>query len=80
MVYAQPRICPGECDTQSPLGFCLTNGSPNLCQTTRPHNNQEKKRAGKIEDFAVPADHNVKSKENEKKYKYIDLARELKKL
>ena len=30
-------------------------------------------------DFAVPADHRVKLKENEKKDKYLDLARELKK-
>ena len=30
-------------------------------------------------DFAVPADHRVKLKENEKKVKYLDLARELKK-
>ena len=31
-------------------------------------------------DFAVPADHGIKLKENEKKDKYLDLARELKKL
>ena len=31
-------------------------------------------------DFAIPADHSVKSKENEKKDKYLDLAWELKKL
>ena len=31
-------------------------------------------------DFAVSADHKVKLKENEKKDKYLDLARELKKL
>ena len=31
-------------------------------------------------DFAVPADHRVKLKESEKKGKYLDLARELKKL
>ena len=30
--------------------------------------------------FAVPADHRVKLKESEKKDKYLDLARELKKL
>ena len=30
-------------------------------------------------DFAVPADHRVKLKESEKKNKYLDLARELKK-
>ena len=30
-------------------------------------------------DFAVPADHRVRLKESEKKDKYLDLARELKK-
>ena len=30
--------------------------------------------------FAVPADHRIKLKESEKKDKYLDLARELKKL
>ena len=31
-------------------------------------------------DFALPADHRIKLKQCEKKYKYLDLARELKKL
>ena len=31
-------------------------------------------------NFAVPTDHRVKLKENEKRDKYIDLAREMKKL
>ena len=39
----------------------------------------KKKRTCKIVDFAVPADHRIKLKECEK-YKYLDLARELKKL
>ena len=34
----------------------------------------------KIDDFAVAADHIINLKENEKKDKYLDLARELKKL
>ena len=34
----------------------------------------------KIFNFAVPADHRIKLKECEKKDKYLDLARELKKL
>ena len=33
-----------------------------------------------IVDFVVPADHKIKLKESEKKYKYLELARELKKL
>ena len=40
----------------------------------------KKKRTGKIVNFDVPADHRVKLKECEKKDKYLDLARELKKL
>ena len=31
-------------------------------------------------DFAVPADHRVKLKESKKREKYLDLARELKKM
>ena len=42
---------------------------------------KKKKRFCKIVDFDVPADHRKKNlKECEKKYKYLDLARELKKL
>ena len=44
---------------------------------TWPSNNQQKKRTLKIVDFAVPSDHRVKLKESDK---YLDLARELKKL
>ena len=40
----------------------------------------QKKRICKIADFTVPADHRIKLKECEKKDKYFDLARELKKL
>ena len=40
----------------------------------------KKKRTCKIVDFAVPADHRIKLKECEMKDKYLDLARELKKL
>ena len=42
--------------------------------------NQKKKRFGKIVDFAVPADHRINLKESEKKDKYLDLDRKLKKL
>ena len=41
---------------------------------------KKKKRVYKIVDFAVPADHRIKLKESEKKDKYLDLAKELKKL
>ena len=43
-------------------------------------NNKNKKKTCQIVDFAVRADNWVKSKESEKKCKYLDLARELKKL
>ena len=63
------------------MGLCYTNGSSNLGQKTRPNNNQQQqKKICKIVDFAVPADHRIKLKECEKKEKYLDLARELKKL
>ena len=39
----------------------------------------DKKRTGRIVDFDLPADHKVKLKENEKRDKYYDLARGLKK-
>ena len=62
------------------MGLWYTNGSPNLGQKTRPYNNQQKKKICKIVDFAVSADHRIKLKECEKRDKYLDLARELKKL
>ena len=40
----------------------------------------KKKRTCKIVDFAVPANPRIKLKECEKKYKYLDLAGEMKKL
>ena len=46
----------------------------------RLNNSQWKKRTCRIVDFAVTADHRVKLKESEKKDKYPDFARELKKL
>ena len=46
----------------------------------RPCDSQKKKRTSQIVDFAIPADYRVKLKESKKKDKYLDLARELKKL
>ena len=43
-------------------------------------NKKKKKRICKIVDFVVPADYRINLKESEKKDKYLDLARELKKL
>ena len=47
---------------------------------TRPSDSQQNKITCRIVDFTVPTDHKVKLKESEKRYKYVDLARELKKI
>ena len=47
---------------------------------TRSYDKQQKKKTGRIVDIAVSADHRVKFKEYEERDKYLDLARELKKL
>ena len=62
------------------MGLWHTHGLPNFGQKTRRNNYQQKKKPRKIVDFAIPADHKIKLKESEKKDKYLDLARELKKL
>ena len=70
-----------ENDTQTPMGLWQSDGSPKLGQTTKPYSNQQQKKITcKIVDFAVLADHRIKLKESEKKDKYLDLDRELKKL
>ena len=52
-----------------------------MTQTSRSYNSQQKKkRICRTVDFAVSTDHRVKLKESKKKYKYIALTRELKKL
>ena len=79
MVYVQRKICPGEWNAQPLLGFWDTNRLSNLGQTTRPSNNQQKKSC-RIVDFVVPANHRVKLTESEKKEKYVDFTKELKKL
>ena len=55
---------------------------PDLIIITPPKKKEKKerkKKTCKIVDFAVPADHRIKLKESEKKNKYRDLTRELKK-
>ena len=53
-----------------------------LIPARRPHLIiiNKKTRICKIVDFAVPVDHRINLKESEKKDKYLDLAREIKKL
>ena len=62
------------------LWWVNNNNNNNPGQKIRPHNNHKKKRICKIVDFSIPADHRINLKEGEKKDKYFDLARELKKL
>ena len=61
------------------MGLRHTHGSPNLGQKIRPHKKKKKKKEREFAKFAVPDDHRIKMKEYEKKNKYLDLARELKK-
>ena len=49
-----------------------------LGQTTRPRDNQQKKRTCQTMDFALPADHRVIIKESKMTNKYQDTAKELK--
>ena len=91
MVYPQPRIRPRKWGCTKFFEILRYKRSPNLSQTTRPSKCQQqqqqqkrkkkekKKRAYQIVDFVVPADHRVKLKQCEKRDKYLDLARELKK-
>ena len=51
-----------------------------LISARRPYNNQQKKRTCRTVDFAVLADHRLKFKGSLKKNKYLNFARELKKL
>ena len=53
---------------------------PDLIKINKKKKKKKKERIRKIVYFAVPADHRIKLKESEKKDKYSDLARELKKL
>ena len=50
-----------------------------LYESKKKKKKEKKSRTCGIADFIVPADHRVKIKESEKRDKYQDLARELKK-
>ena len=80
MVYAQLSNCPKN-DTHKLL-WDFNIQTDHLIQARRPDLIiiNKKKSICKIVDFAVPGDHRINLKEYEKKDKYHDLARELKKL
>ena len=54
VVYAQPRICPGEWDTEISLGFRDTNWSPNVGQMTRHSHSQKNKNKKKTREKREP--------------------------
>ena len=62
-------------DFKIPTDHLIPARRPNLIISSK-----KKKRTCKIVNFPVPADHRIKLKECEKKDKYLDLAKELKKL
>ena len=66
-VHAQAGIRPGEWDAQSSLGFWDTNRSPNLGQSTKLSDCQQKKRTCRIVDFVVPTNNRVILKESEER-------------
>ena len=72
-VYAQPGACPRKWDFNIQTDHLIPARRPNLIIINK------RKRICKLVDFAVPADHIINLKESEKKDKYLDLARELKK-
>ena len=79
MIYAQPASVQ-ENETHKLLWDFDIQMDP-LISARRPDLIiiNKKKRTCKIVDFAVPANLRIKLKESEKKDKYLDLARELKK-
>ena len=80
MVYAQPRIFPGEWDAQTHLEILKTNGSLKLSHTTRPYNIQQKKENLLNGWLCWAGWSRSKIERSEKKDKYQYLAREFKKL
>ena len=67
------------CDFEIQSDHLISARQPNLV-IVKKKKRKKKKRTCQIVDFAVPADHMIKLKEGEKKYIYLDLSRELKKL
>ena len=76
MVYAQPSTCPWKLwwDFDIHTDYLISARRRDLIIIN------QKKRTCKIVNIIVPAEHKIKLKECEKKDKYLDLARELKKL
>ena len=80
MVCAQPSTCPKNAMHKLLWDFNIQTDHLILARRPDLIIINKKKRTCKIVDLAVPADHGIKLKECEKKDKYLDLARKLKKL
>ena len=65
VVYARPRICPGEWDAQTSQGIWDTNRSK-LGQTIRLSDSQQKKRTCRIVDFDARLESKIKRKRKER--------------
>ena len=79
MAYAQARIRPRKCDAQNVFGFRDKNRLPNLGQTTRPGDSQQKGEPAELWILLFRLTIGSGVKESEKKDKYLDFAREVKK-
>ena len=76
MIYAQLRIHPHKFlrDFKIQTDHLIPARRPDLVIVTK------RKRTYQTVDFTVLGEHRIKIKENEKREKYLDLTRELKKL
>ena len=80
MVYTQTRICPGEWDTHNSRGFWDTNRSHNPYQKTRSSNNLREKESQLNSGLYSPSRLQNENQRKLKENKYLDVARELKRL
>ena len=80
MVYALIKICTENNTLKIFRDSQIQTGNPIPVTIPKIVLIDKKKRSWHLKEFAVPVDHRVKMKESEKIDKYLDLARELKKL
>ena len=63
-------------DFEIQMDYLISARRLNLVIMNKKKRERERERTCRIVDFEVPADHKVKLKESEKKYKYIDFTKE----
>ena len=86
MIYRRPGMNPRKWEEKNSLGLeikmdhLILSWWPDLSESTKKKKKEKKKRTCRRADFAIPVDHRVKLKENKKRGKYLNLAREMKKL